>query len=237
MIANLDLPALVDFRNPIGFVGVKQGLYDYLRLQIIVGNIVPGRRLNETELASRFNISRAPLREAFRLLENENLVTSFPRKGCYVTHLSLDHCREICEIREMIECFAIDLFERNGLPDLTALAQLVEKTAKAEIPSSEDAQERFDYLKMVLDFHIRLVKATGNALLFRIYEGIFTALARYRSVYRPTAGMAVRSQREHNRVLDLISKKHFSQAKGLLTSHLQLAFDQMSKNITRRNSR
>jgi DNA-binding GntR family transcriptional regulator len=52
-----------------------------LRENIIIGEFAPGQKLNEIELSSRLGISRPPLREAFRLLENEHLVRSIPRKG------------------------------------------------------------------------------------------------------------------------------------------------------------
>jgi DNA-binding GntR family transcriptional regulator len=230
------LPQLPEQDTSFGFVGVKQGLFEFLRLQIIVGNLKPGMKLNETELASRFNISRAPLREAFRLLENENLVTSFPRRGCYVAELSLNNCIEVCQIREMIECFAIDLLEKKGNPDVSAAARSLEHAAKLPLPSTDAARERFDYLKAVLDFHIKLVEAAGNSRLCQLYEGIYTTLARYRSTYRPTTGLASRTRKEHEHILDLITERRYSEAKDLTRSHLNLAFEQITKAMLKKTT-
>ncbi len=227
------LSAVVNMHSFLGFIGVKQGLYDHLKLEIIVGNLEPGRKLNETVLASAFNISRAPLREAFRMLENEKLVTSIPRRGCYVTLLTVEHCNEVCQMREMMESFAIDLLERKNNPDLSELFRSIEKTAKMDLPSTDDAQERFAYLKSVLDFHIELVKATGNKSLSHFYEIIFTTLARYRSTYKPTVGLATRTRNEHERILALLSRGSYNEAKDVLRSHLQLAFEQITKAIVK----
>ncbi|MBW2123631.1 MAG: GntR family transcriptional regulator, partial [Deltaproteobacteria bacterium] len=65
--------------------GVTKSLVDYLRTQIITGNLPPGQKLNEIRLSSDLGVSRPPLREAFRILEHDRLVASIPRKGTYVT--------------------------------------------------------------------------------------------------------------------------------------------------------
>ena len=120
------------------FTGVKDGMVEYLRVHIISGTFAPGQKLNEIELGNRFNISRAPLREAFRLLENEHLVMSIPRKGCYVRELSLEDCQEIFQVREMIECFAVDILRSKGITKLPGVIAAIEKMAKLPIPKSKD---------------------------------------------------------------------------------------------------
>ena len=95
--------------NAIETKGVTEGAFQYLIVHIITGHLAPGSKLSETELASQLEISRSPLREAFRRLENERLVVSIPKKGCYVAEISLENCHEICQVWEMIELFAIDL--------------------------------------------------------------------------------------------------------------------------------
>lgn len=216
----------------LGFLGVKEGIYDHLRLQIIVGNLHGGQKLNEMELASRFNSSRAPIRETFRMLESENLVTSIPRKGCHVSRLSLQNCKEICEAREMIECFAIDLLERKGITELPEVASTIKVADKLSLPSSDDARERYQYLKASLDFHTKLVQSAGSSCLFQFYRSIFTNLARYRSTYHPTIPRASRSRKEHEHIIKLIGRQHYSQAKDSLRSHLNWAFEEITKAMS-----
>ena len=99
-------------------LGVTKSTVQYLREQIITGELAPGQKLSEMEISSNLGISRPPLREAFRILENENLVLSIPRKGCYVTQVSMEDCRHIYEAREMIECHAIELLKAQNVRDL-----------------------------------------------------------------------------------------------------------------------
>ena len=94
---------------------VTETVLQDLRVKIIVGELAPGSKLGEYELSSSFGISRAPVREAFRLLENEHLVIYYPRRGCYVTEISIKKCREIYQVRTMMECFSVDLLEAKGI--------------------------------------------------------------------------------------------------------------------------
>ena len=86
--------------------GVTQNTLDYLKFKIITGEFQPNQKLNETVLSAQLGISRPPLREAFRLLEQHHLVVSIPRKGCYVSDVSFEDFIEIYQTREMIEEYA-----------------------------------------------------------------------------------------------------------------------------------
>jgi len=72
---------------------------EYLRKQIITGEMAAGQRINETDLASCLDISRPPIREAFRILENEHLVVNIPRKGTNVTKISSEDLQDIYQAR------------------------------------------------------------------------------------------------------------------------------------------
>lgn len=74
---------------------LTENVVEYLRNQIILGDLAPGRKLKENDLASRLDISRGPLREAFRMLENEHLVVSVPRRGTYVSEVSVGDLEEL----------------------------------------------------------------------------------------------------------------------------------------------
>jgi len=206
------------------FTGVKDGMVEYLRVHIINGTFAPGQKLNEIELGNRLNISRAPLREAFRLLENEQLVKSVPRKGCYVKELSLEDCKEIFQVREMIECFAVDIFRTKGITELPEVIAAMEKTAQLPIPKSTDPFEKYEHLKAILSFHVKLVESAANSWLSYCFQSIFSCLARYRSTYEPSAGLSMHSSKDHEGVVKLIKEQKYNEAKDLLRSHNQWAF-------------
>ncbi|MEE9612195.1 MAG: GntR family transcriptional regulator [Desulfatiglandales bacterium] len=202
------------------FVGVKEGVVQYLRAHIIIGELIPCQKLNEIELSSRLGISRGPLREAFRLLENEHLVASIPRKGCYVTEVSMGACRELFEAREMIECFAVDLLKERGIRDLPAVAEALEASADLPTPSDSDPYDKFEYLRAIADFHIKLIESAANSLLNHFFRTIFSSLARYQSMYVYVPGLMNTSQEEHKEILTLIKEGDYAQAKRALSLHI-----------------
>ena len=81
---------------------VTQNITQYLWTRIISGEYKPGQKLIENNLASLLEVSTAPVREAFLILEKEQLVAKIPRKGCFVTEVSMEDCRQIFQARLMI---------------------------------------------------------------------------------------------------------------------------------------
>jgi len=215
-------------------IGVGESVLQHIRVHIIIGELSPGQKLNEIELSSGLGISRAPLREAFRILENEHLVVSVPRKGCFVTEISLKDCREIFEAREMIECAAIDLLKTRGIRDLPDVTSALKKTADLPMPTSSDPYERFQYLKAIADFHIKLVESAGNSRLSHFYNAIFSSLARYQSMYTYIPGLMNKSQKVHEQILDLIKRRAYLEAKRLLRSHIEGFLELMQNKIDER---
>jgi len=213
------------------FTGVKDGTVQYLRLQIITGLLAPGQKLNEIELANAINISRAPLREAFRLLENENLVVSIPRKGCYVRELSLKDCEQIFQAREMLECFAVNLLKTKGINELPLLVKDLEITATLEIPNDSDPLTKYEYCKKLLNFHTKLIESSENERLIQFFQSIFSSLARYRLIYEPLVGLAIQSYKDHEEFIKLIRARKHDQAKDILRSHIQWALSNITNEI------
>ena len=202
-------------------VGVTESLVHHLREQIISGILKPGQRLNEVELSSALGTSRSPLREAFRVLVGEHLVEVRPRKGSFVTDVSIQNCREIYEAREMLECFSISQLKLKKIRRLPEVASALESTAKLKMPTTEDPSRKFVYLKKIADFHIKLVEAAGNSRLNAFHMSIFPSLARYQSFYVFMDGMMEESQYTHQEVLSLIEKGQYSQAAKILQKHIR----------------
>ena len=217
-------------------IGVTESAVQYLRVHIITAELKPGQKLNEMELSSRLDISRPPLREAFRILENEHLILSIPRKGCYVTEISMEDYRGIFEAREMIECFAIDLLRAKNIRDLPHVASAWEVTADLPAPTSSDPYEKFNYLKAIANFHIRLIESAGNARLNRFYYSIFSNLARYQDMYIYIPGLADKSQEVHGRVLDLIKRGNYVEAREIVRAHINSFHKFIEKGIAEKSA-
>jgi DNA-binding GntR family transcriptional regulator len=130
----------------------RQHALSALRSAIVTGRLAPGHRLVETELAAELGVSRAPVREALRQLEQEGLVASSPYRGTEVLGVTREEVAEVLvPVRLTIECFAF----RKALPlltdaDLEALAALVETMRRAaaagDLDALADADVRFHEL-------------------------------------------------------------------------------------------
>ncbi len=81
-------------------------VYEELKMQILKGQIVPGTRMMEVEMAEEMGVSRTPIREAIRKLEKEGLVTIEPRKGAYASQISTKDMVDILEVRQNMEGLA-----------------------------------------------------------------------------------------------------------------------------------
>lgn len=210
---------------------VTDSVTEYLRIKIITGEIKAGQRINETELASNLNISRPPLREAFRILENEHLLVNVPRKGTYVSHVSIQDLEEVCQAREMVECYAIDLLKAKNIRELPAVGSALELASSLSVPSLENCEQMFSYIKAFAEYHIELVKSAGNYWALRFYNSIASHLARYQCIYLYIPGSREDSLAEHQEILDLINRGSYSQAKKRIRIHITNTFKRLKGKI------
>ena len=96
----------MDYRfnvNVNEYLPLREVVFNNLRDAILNGQLHPGERLLENQLAEKLGVSRTPVREALRMLEQENLVALVPRKGAQVLDLSADDIRSVLEIRQALQ--------------------------------------------------------------------------------------------------------------------------------------
>ena len=212
-------------------MSVSNTVVEYLRSQIVTGRLGANQKLNENDLASSLGISRPPIREAFRMLESEHLVVTIPRKGVYVSDLSIEDLKGLCEVREMIECYTIDLLKNKNIKDLPVVDLALAEGSRLSLPSVENLNEMVHYHKVFADFHIKLVESAGNDRLLQIYKSISTNLTRYQIIYLFIPGAAPHSVDEHHQVLDLIKMGSYEKAKEIMRQHINYAFGLLKKNL------
>ena len=201
---------------------VTENIIRRLRVDIITGELLPGQKLNEIMLRTKLDVSSAPLREAFRLLEKERLVSNIPRKGCYVSEISIEDCRQIYTVREMMECFVVDLIKEKKIRELSQVEASLEMHLDLYFPEKADTYEKFEFVKKIYNFHFKLVEAAGNSELSRLYYEMFPKLARYQYLYMYNyeAALVSEYEGEHKQILDYIKKGDYSAAKRILKSHI-----------------
>lgn len=216
-------------------VNLTSTVLETLREKIIVGELKPGHKLNEIDVSMDLGVSRPPLREAFRILEKDNMAVSVPRKGTYVSELSLRDFMEVSQTREMVECYSMDLLKASDIRSLSkAESVLKEATALQSRFNSTDERDLMRQIKVMHEFHVSLVEATGNSMLSRIYDSIGYTLARYQYIYFHIDDAARHSLEDHKRVLELIREGNFDQAKEELRKHILYTVDLVKNRIIHR---
>ncbi len=218
--------------------GLTKSLTDHLRGKIIRGELSPGERINEAQLASDLGVSRSPLREALRILENERLIANTPRKGSIVTPISPEDLDEIYQMREMIECYAVQLLEEMKIRNLPEAASCAENTKTLPIPSEDDSpQERMAYIEALAQFHYRLVEASGNKRLFEFYRSIHSNINRYVFLNAFRQGVAKHRVDDHRQMLKALKQGNYEKARQIIQGHIRFSCEQLKKRMNHPSTR
>lgn len=142
---------------------------------IVQGELAPGSKLGEEELAKRFRTSRTPVREALRLLEREALVTSTPRKGVRVSVLTRDDAAELYLLRGHLGRLVARLAVANASSDDVALL----RDLQAAVEESFAAGDREQFVRCAFRFDELLVSMAGNSLLGELFERLHRKSLRF----------------------------------------------------------
>lgn len=145
---------------------MREQIADILRMQILRAEIVPGERVVEEELAKKYQVSRGPVREALRQLEEEGLLTYAPHKGCVVKILTADEMQESYLIRSTLECLSVRIFQ--GVMSDRGLQLLEDSIERIE----DAAKDRNLYHIVEADeaFHSTIVEESKCEKLFKIWK-------------------------------------------------------------------
>lgn len=141
---------------------------DLLRDAIIFGEIKPGSRLMEREVADKMGVSRAPVRDAFLRLETEGLIVS-RRSGRYVITLDDEQIKSIYSVRRVLECYAIQLaVEHINDADIDALSEML-----AGLRGAHDQVDMVAFSRWDMEWHTYLWNLAGNVYLKRLLGSIY----------------------------------------------------------------
>lgn len=188
-----------------------------LRAAIIDGRLTPGTRLTETDLAQRLGVSRVPLREAFRVLEAEGIVTIQPHRGVVISPLSTEEMLELFEVREAIEAKAAELLASHRDPSvLGSLRSMADHMRSAVETGDLDA-----YYQMAAAFHDALVAGSGNRILGRLHAQIRLQLRRYQMFMSGVPDSPTQSILEHDQLLACIREGRVDEAGRLAREHIR----------------
>ena len=160
------------------YMPLRDVIFNTLRDAIVSGDLKPGERLMEVDLAEKMGVSRTPVREAVRKLEMEGLVTMVPRKGTHVAELSAKDIMDVLEVRAALDRLATELAaERIRQEHIQALKTFTNNTFLA--------LKRKIFLVRLKDveFHEIIYNASGNNKLTNVAANLREQIYRYRVLY------------------------------------------------------
>jgi DNA-binding GntR family transcriptional regulator len=207
------------FEDLGNYLSLKDRAYQNIKFQIIRGNLRPGTRLLEKELAKAMSISRAPIREAFNKLEKEGFVSTIPRKGAAVSNVTTETIEDIFEIRETLETLAVK--KSLGKIFIDELEK-VGDDFKEFINKSENAENRIQYLVLDKKFHDLLSQNCGNKKLIELLANLQEQIHWLRniSLRRTTFSGSVR---EHLAIIEALKRNDEKLITKALLLHLERA--------------
>jgi DNA-binding GntR family transcriptional regulator len=216
---------------------VSEYLIDYLRNEIITGSLAPGEKIKEYQLSETLNVSRPILREVLRTLESERLVDIIPRKGSCVSTISLEDFIELYDIREMIECKAVDLLKHKKIRTIPQMDQAIKKESNLKVPSPGASPMKFlEFFETGLTFHSVLIDAAGNKRLSQYHQNIQYNLLRYH-VFQDSENLEAQTRVDHSDFVERLANGQYVQAKKYLRDHIKLHAKIIRKNIEFREKR
>lgn len=187
---------------------LREQVYATLRDWIIHGVLQPNEKVRDVELAERLGVSRTPVREALRRLEDEGLVQTEANRWTRVAPLGLEDACELYPIIWTLEGLAI----RMAGPvltgaDLDEMRQLNQRLARAlqdKEPVEASAIDR--------DFHLVFIRRSGNQELIKILQGLKLKLRRLEAAYFGRCLVAERSVIEHEQIIAVLAAQDFDAA-------------------------
>ena len=187
---------------------------------ILDGALAPGDKLTEAMLAERLGVSRGPIREAFRILEEAGLVRLEKNRGVFVRSIPLDEAMEIYDLRAMVdESVGRQLAERITPEQLRVLRSLVEQMERV-VKGGVDSSAGESYHLLNLAFHDKLVEFVGNRKLIELYRRLVKELSLFRRVNLDDGRQMPVSVAEHRAILKAISAGDADGAGLALRAHV-----------------
>jgi DNA-binding GntR family transcriptional regulator len=204
---------------------LREDVHALLRERIVKGDILPGNRLQDVQLAGELGVSRTPIREALLRLEREGLVESDPNRGFFVAQLSRKEVLETYPIVWALECLALETAEPPTSPQIQALRQINEEMAATADPlHRQELDSRW---------HQTLLESCPNERLKGFLAALKQIVRRYECVYMSDPDRVRRSVRDHAEILDSLVKRRRPLASRLLEGNWRAGMDSVLAQLNK----
>ncbi len=211
---------------------LRERIADRLRSDIVKGVYADGERLVEPKLAEMLGISRTPIREALRQLENEGFVEIVPRKGAVVKKLTLKDIDDLYAIKANLEGLAARQATENITDkDIEKLKKINEKFYKISSGKTNIIEE---YLKCNLDFHNMFVVLSKNDKLIEILKGLDKNVQRLKFILVSKSDRVEEAKKEHDEIIKVFATKDPDLAEETVKWHIENGWEYLRSKLKKR---
>jgi DNA-binding GntR family transcriptional regulator len=202
--------------EPQTVTSLRDRTYEAIRDAILSGQLKPGHRLKERDLAAQMQISTTPIKEALRMLQQEGLVVSLPRRGVAVSNLASVPILEIAAIRAALEGVACRLVAEKATDD-----QIADLHSQVELMESLTKPLKIqDLIKANTDFHNKIYAMANNPYLSTMLETVRAPDRHFRHKALAKPGEVHTGFLEHKAVLEAIRARDGDSAERCMKDHI-----------------
>jgi DNA-binding GntR family transcriptional regulator len=207
----------------------RQRAYEKIKQAIVTLRFEMGKSINEQDLCREFNLGRTPVREALQLLASEGLVVVVPRKGVYVSYVSLEDFQKLFETRIMVETYCIsEAASKISGNEIQRLKTLIENSE----PLVDDRNIE-GLLKIDREIHMGIVKSLNNHYIEQIAEQVYDLVTRmwFLSFQTRTKEQLRFSLLAHCKILDKLATRNVTESIDANREHLDQFVSHIYKNL------
>ena len=203
--------------NMDAYLPLRDVVFNTLREAILKGELKPGERLMELQLAAKLGVSRTPIREAIRMLEQEGLAVTIPRKGAEVAKMTEKDMEDVLQIREALDELAAKI----------ACEQISEEQLEELVATMHEFEEstKTDNVKKIAEadvkFHDIIYQSTGTPKLVNMLNNLREQMYRYRVEYLKDENNYPTLMKEHKDIVEGLVRKNKMQVTATMHQHVK----------------
>lgn len=202
---------------------IKQSIID----EIMQGEIKVGDRLSEMKYSELFGTSRAPVREAFYLLDIEGYVQKIPRKGTVVRNFTLEEMRDILDIRNFLEQLSI---ERINLKEKE---RCIEQMRSIVSEMEDQTFNKNEYARLNYEFHFQLILASDSEVIQNTYSRLAAPLLSLQTISFLRDEAIKKSLDEHKKIVNYLAEDNLQEVKALLNDHNRAVYPRVKGSLAK----
>jgi len=206
---------------------LREQIVSSLRESIIKGELTPGQKLTEPELAERLGISRTPIREAFRQLESEGFLTVMPRRGAVVSRITRKEVEDFYELKSLLEGYAARIgaekIDEKGIEKLKKINEHL--SVMAEKGDVEAFFQKND------EFHNTFISYCGNEKLLELRDHMVQKFIRFRLGEFSVPRKLIESVKQHMKIISALERRDGSLAEAVVLEHALLSGEELAERV------